>query len=612
MKIMRLMSILLTFLLALSTLFTTNISYAATTKGFEIEDGILIKYTGTSKTVNIPASVKTICNKAFYKNENVISITGGKNVADIGYEAFFGCSKLKKFAFSGKLKHLGDRSFFNCKKLQAVTLPKSLEYLGNEAFYGCDSIQSIRIPDKIASVGESTFFHCSGLKKVILPNKMVTINRDAFSFCTQLEKITLPGKLEIIEGGAFLHCKSLPGIVLPDTLVTLGRAAFAGCTSLEKINIPEKVKLQQDSDRFLEGCKNLKEVTFEGKPTAIPVSAFKGCSSLTSITIPDSVTSIGSEAFKNAGNLETVIFNGELNQIGDKAFDGTKWLLNKTDDTVMFNNILIFYRGKGSKIIIPENVKSICSEAFMNNKSITDIKIPDNVKTIGDSAFQGCSNLGRIELSEGIQQIGKLAFGGCNLKEVTLPESVKSIGDNAFRDCKELKTVNFSNKQVDYGVGIFDYTKFLAEMTDDFLIAGDGTLLKYIGSNKEITIPDNVTAINHYAFGNGWSSFSEKLHFTKITVPGTVKDIRSEAFQGCFPETIILEDGVTTIGDRAFLIGQESILKNITIPSSVVSIGENAFDEDDGYSTSPTITCKNGSVAYKTALTLRVKINTIE
>jgi hypothetical protein len=174
--------------------------------------------------------------------------------------------------------------------------------------------------------------------------------------------------------------------------------------------------------------------------------------------------------------------------------------------------------------------------------------------------------------------------------------------------------MNFTKNKVDYGPFIFEDTKIYNEKKEDFIIAGDGTLLVYLGNNAEVTIPSNVTAINHYAFTDESFDYSNSdSKFVKIIVPGNVKEILSYAFSSSPIGTIILEEGVTTIDDNAFRNGYHAFITNITIPGSVKSIGKDAFDEDDDWeSFAPVITCKKDSVAYNTALELGLEVKIME
>ena len=92
----------------------------------------------------------------------------------------------------------------------------------------------------------------------------------------------------------------------------------------------------------------------------------------------------------------------------------------------------------------------------------------------------------------------------------------------------------------------------------------------YNNSNvKKVVIEDGVTTIGEYAFCNCTS-------LTDITIPDSVTNIEDFAFEGCISLTsITIPDGVTSIGTYAF--GYCSDLISITISDSVTSIGNFAF-----------------------------------
>ena len=88
-------------------------------------------------------------------------------------------------------------------------------------------------------------------------------------------------------------------------------------------------------------------------------------------------------------------------------------------------------------------------------------------------------------------------------------------------------------------------------------------------SVKKIVIEDGVTSI-------GDSAFSYCSSLTNITIPDSVTSIGDSAFSGCWDLTsITIPDSITTIGESAF--SGCSGLTSITIPNSVTSIGAYAF-----------------------------------
>jgi len=86
---------------------------------------------------------------------------------------------------------------------------------------------------------------------------------------------------------------------------------------------------------------------------------------------------------------------------------------------------------------------------------------------------------------------------------------------------------------------------------------------------KTIVLPEGVTRI-------GDRAFYECSSLTKITMPGRMQHIGDQAFCGCECLTgIVIPDGITSIG--AGLFGNCNDLTSITIPDTVTSIGEEAF-----------------------------------
>lgn len=64
-------------------------------KMFKIEDGILIKYTGSEENVKIPAGVKKIGYDAFRHNDHINTVSFPEGMVSICDYAFTGCHNLK-------------------------------------------------------------------------------------------------------------------------------------------------------------------------------------------------------------------------------------------------------------------------------------------------------------------------------------------------------------------------------------------------------------------------------------------------------------------------------------------------------------------------------------
>lgn len=95
------------------------------------------------------------------------------------------------------------------------------------------------------------------------------------------------------------------------------------------------------------------------------------------------------------------------------------------------------------------------------------------------------------------------------------------------------------------------------------------TLVKYRGTEKNVSIPDTVEVIAKGAFEG-------KDTVEVVVIPSSVKRIDSYAFWGCESlEKIIIGSGLTEIGDYVFAncVG----LTDVTIPTNIRRIGIQAF-----------------------------------
>lgn len=84
---------------------------AADEDGFEIEDGVLKKYTGTATEVVIPEGVTSIGERAFVDNSKIISVSIPKSVTNIGTFAFAGCYALTGICIPAKVVSIGSYTF---------------------------------------------------------------------------------------------------------------------------------------------------------------------------------------------------------------------------------------------------------------------------------------------------------------------------------------------------------------------------------------------------------------------------------------------------------------------------------------------------------------------
>ena len=249
---------------------------------------------------------------------------------------------------------------------------------------------------------------------------------------------------------------------------------------------------------------------------------------------------------------------------------------------------------KLKELDISGKIKVIDTAAFAGCTSLNKVHISGTVKTIGESAFSGCTSLRQLSIDDGIQTIGKYAFSECSsLQSAVIPNSVDHIGDYAFINCTSLEKTQIPKNLRYFGGYALENTKWMKAQKGDFVIVGDGLLIKYIGESDIKSIPDKVKTIGSY-------SFAGNKNIKNVMIPSSVSVIQNSAFEGCENlNDIYMPASVERIGQRAFfgckslvkidltdrlsLIDSysfaESGLEELTIPKNVSVINKGAFEE---------------------------------
>ena len=125
---------------------------------------------------------------------------------------------------------------------------------------------------------------------------------------------------------------------------------------------------------------------------------------------------------------------------------------------ILYTNNRYTYEKNITKLLIPDSVIAIGSEAFSYNTAIKNIIVSHKLEYIGQKAFTGCKMMTGFILPSTVKYIETEAFDGCwnAFKELTIPVSVRHIGSHAFRGCITLEKVIFSGSVDKIGSGIFE------------------------------------------------------------------------------------------------------------------------------------------------------------
>lgn len=377
----------------------TNVSSISFAEGIEyIGPGAFREFTGLTCKLELPGTLKTIGNHAFWGDVNLTcdNLTIPDGVTEIGAEAFYNCENLKgRLTIPYGVTKIGTEAFYKCKNLNGkLTIPGTVKTIESSTWEGafsyCSGFTGLEIENGVTQIGRYTFSNCSGLQgDLVIPDSVETIGQGAFYNCTGLNgSLTLPNNSKFTEiyPSTFNNCTKLTGdLVIPDTVTKIDSEAFINCNSL---------------DGALTLSRNL---------TSIGDSAFSCCYALKTsaegLYIPDSVEVLGNRAFREC-----------------KALSGNLHLPENSKLTAIEMNTFYQCSSLTGTLTIPSNIKKIGYGAFKECIGFSnDLTIPTSVTTIGQYAFSGCTGFGN----------------GNNKAKLTIPQnnSLTSIGDNAFANC---------------------------------------------------------------------------------------------------------------------------------------------------------------------------------
>ena len=94
-------------------------------------------------SVSIPETVKDIGWCAFWNCTRLYQVTLPDALETILVAAFRSCTRLKEILIPSNVTHVCDQAFYNCSNLTTVTLPQSLTFLGYYVWDKCDAIETI-------------------------------------------------------------------------------------------------------------------------------------------------------------------------------------------------------------------------------------------------------------------------------------------------------------------------------------------------------------------------------------------------------------------------------------------------------------------------------------
>lgn len=444
------------------------------------------------------------------------------------------------------------------------------------------------IPEGVKTIEQFAFTGYER-KSLILPSTLETIKYCAFSYA-YFEEITFPSGLKTVEDHGIYNMPSLKKATFPkDAAFSSGNYLLIECNMLEELTAPADIynKCYISSKTF----KTLKITAGEA------VEAISGNKkNLETLVLADTVKTIGKFAFRNLTKLSSVTFSASLETIGQYAFYGCESLtVFNAPSSLKTIEYGAFAKSGLETVTLNEGLESILGEdnnldAYLGPFDYTKIKtlkVPSTVKKV--CVFGRISSLETLYISADFM---KSVF---NRKQSTFVRhlyltggtlSVHSSWLDNFYDVHFASGVTSTNTyDLSLPALIVNESNVQVSVPDDYL--GEYVTSESAVTGKLVTENDMI----YYSY-NGRKILmrytGEKTVIEASDLSG-ITDINPEAFISTNITSVTLPSSVKSIGLNAF--GNCKNLSTVYIPSSVEKIAGYAFNWSGSDSSSITFRC---------------------
>lgn len=300
-------------------------------------------------------------------------------------------------------------------------------------FYECTSLSSITIPESVTGIGESAFANCPSLASITILNPNCTIDGENKEY-TISDTATIYG---YIDSTAQAYAETYDR-----TFVALDAEPENAITGACGDDINWKLDLNTKT-LYLTGTGTTYNYTNVGNVN--PFIEHRG--NINTIIIGDGITRLGNRLFRGLSQVESVTFGKDITTMGHEVFYSCGKLAKvELNEGLTALSSLAFYNCKKlAQITIPSTVTNINSRAFKGT-GLTSIDVPDTVRTLGYEVFMNCASLESVDYTRGVSMLSPRTFENCtSLKTFYFTSNMCRIRQTAFAGCTALESITFEN-----------------------------------------------------------------------------------------------------------------------------------------------------------------------
>ncbi len=588
--------------------------------------------------------------------DSTLRISGTGEMANLssGYQPWYSIANLiKHVVIEEGVTSIGNNAFYGMD-IVTVTNPSTLKTIGSTAFYRCHQLESINFPNGMTSLGSSVtghgpFYECTSLKAIYIPASLTFINSDTFLRCYSLTSIVVdPANpkydsrdncnaiIETATNKLWYGCQTT---VIPDGVKTVAQFAFEYQHNLKSIRISNTVTHFETS--VFKECENLKDIYVEWTttpPQDILTSWYEHSNLDATITIhvPCGYESLYSSS--TVWNRYQIVDDHLKGGMCGAQGSNQTWMLS-CDGHLDIKGIgaMADYSAGGAPwnehkdaihtVTLADGINTIGENAFAGFTNLTDINAPwtDNIPVLPASNNPQASVTLHVPcIATGAYQTADGWKDYTITPEYTASGTCGAQGDNiTWTYCDGVLTISGTGEMADWfnntaNIPWYSYRESITSLVIEDGVTTIGRYAFYNCSNlTSVTIPPSITLSGNEAFCNCYAI--ESLYITDLAAwcsiyfngsesnPFNIDDLfgtpspeeRTLYVNGTKVTTLTFPDGVTSIGDRAFLgvtsitdiqfnqvttIGQHAFarcngLTDVTIPEGVINIYFSAFHD---------------------------------
>lgn len=478
---------------------------------------------------------------------------------------------------------LADAQFNAIRKVGEITIPETVTagVTYNGVLQGNATYKVIMLRANLFRAEDSGV--TSQITKITIPKTVQHIESRCFDKCENMTEFVIEGasdgssQLKEIDSHAFLNCKKLASITLPNSVTYLGEndpnsnagGVFEGCESLTSFTFPSSYASNNLPSFTFKNCTNLATINWNGyNPKRLNKNAFENCDKITWSQVPQSVEELGDNCFYLCDALTSV----DLSKI------------KKMDTGVFWATPLTSVEWPAAVTEIPANTFWACGKLTTIKGILGQPGAWDNITKIGANAFNMCTDLTTIKLPAELKTIDAQAFRSCDhLATVDYGTKVETIGDGAFWFTGALKKFFFKGSVKTLGAHAFRESGLTCVHLKGDMTIGKEAFMK-CASLKYVEFPATSSATQPLTYvAEGMFADCTSLPF--ITLPSTVTEIKTKAFDGCssLKYVNILAASPATLGANAFPTTAGVYVKPSKLSAYQANAAWNIYSPKDTY-----------------------------